>query len=198
MAAGSSKRFGDQDKRFALLHSGKTILETSLENIQQAKLPFQIAIASNDADLEFFNEWQDHLIHLNNTELGLGHNIAQALSLIEKSADYHSVTHFMICLADMPYIQTETYRLLAESTDFFPRQACVLLSPEHQFLSKQEQIQKAGNPVLISREWLDEFTQLYGDKGGKAKLLACPEKVEVLLCSDPGIYKDIDKPKDLY
>ncbi len=197
MAAGRSKRFGSPDKRFALLPSQTSILATTVQQIKHTKLNYRIVVGEADWLNQQFHPFVDDLIALPKTDQGLGHNIAQSLSWIESQSIYDEVTHFMICLADMPYIQSQTYALLAQSTEFFPEKATLLLSPQHQFLSKAEQIKHAGNPVLLHRSWLHAFTKLDGDKGGRSLLLKNPDLVEVLLCHDPGIYQDIDRPSDV-
>ncbi len=185
LAAGQSKRFGEADKRFTELASGKSILEQTLCNIETSGLNYICAIGEHDIHLPQIASMTKHLIPIHQPELGMGHTLASAIKQLHKQ-----YSAFLICLGDMPYIQAPTYRKIAEA----------LLNTESlaivpHYSSKPAQLEHAGHPIGIQGELITKFSDLSGDKGGKEILRELSNKLEFIAINSAEIYADIDTPE---
>lgn len=181
LAAGSSHRFGN-NKLLAPLPSGMSLLETTLR-----RLP------------------QDHRVHV---VCHPKHHDVQALLRTlhlpfskNPKADYgmaSSITHgitqtsewpgWIICLADMPWIQTTTYQQIAQAIT--PDRIVVPIT-EHQGKALR------GNPVGFGRHFRDKLISLQGDVGAKPLIATHARCVQALAVKDDGILLDIDYPDDI-
>ena len=178
IAAGLSRRFGS-DKRLAMLNNGNTLISQTVAAIKAANVDYRIAIQPND--VETFSRLfpKDKLIAIDDYEKGMGHTIAGALNVIKDECSC-----CLICLADMPFVLSDTYRAIANAIDSFDA-----VVPCYEGLR--------GNPVAISRSLFPRFLSLEGDIGGKYILNDNFLKLLELEVDDPGILKDIDAPSDL-
>ena len=181
LAAGFSRRFGE-DKRWVVLHSGKPIIEQVLANIAAAEIIANIALRTDDPHRSA-HPWSVPTLGVAaaDAERGLGASIAGAIQQLQKQADAQSV---MICLADMPYIKSETYRAIANAIE--PNSIVV---PVYHG--------KRGHPVGFSSQYLSELSQLDGDQGARELLQRHRDQVKEIAVDDPGIHRDIDTVADL-
>ena len=190
LAAGQSQRFGHKDKRFARLENGQSVLAQTLHNIQQAQLDFRIAVKSNDVNSPLLAPWKDKCIIIQHAEKGMGHSLASALSFV--SALPENYTQFIICLADMPFLQVSTLQALEKAIRNTSANAVLPILPE-----MKQALPNAGNPVAIKGQFIKLFQTLCGDKGGRSILKRYPLELEFITVDDLGIYKDIDTVKQL-
>ena len=92
--------------------------------------------------------------------------------------------------ADMPFLTAETVQKLLETPlsasekDGLPLAACTFDGEE------------TGNPVVFSALLREKLLSLTGDRGGKAILRDCPDRVEKILCAKEEL-TDVDHPSDL-
>lgn len=92
--------------------------------------------------------------------------------------------------ADMPFMTAETVQKLlkmplsASEEDGLPLAACAWDGEE------------TGNPVVFSALLREKLLALSGDRGGKAVLRDCPDRVEKILCPKAEL-TDVDHPSDL-
>jgi molybdenum cofactor cytidylyltransferase len=110
LAAGYSKRFGDS-KLLAQLHNGKTVVQQTLERIAEVfpqrlvitrpeLIPQLLPLAPGTSFLAF-----------EDAEQGMGATLAFAAQHI---GDWRAC---LVCLGDMPFIETSTYRQIVEQID---------------------------------------------------------------------------------
>lgn len=99
-------------------------------------------------------------------------------------------SHYLICLGDMPYIQSNTYqslitRFLNHTKDQTKTIARPMFNENH----------KQGHPVIFSNDFKKALLSLSGDNGGKSIL----KKNDVLTVNlnDHGILDDIDYPENI-
>ena len=85
----------------------------------------------------------------------------------------------MIFLADMPWIQSDTSRLLMENFDVEK-----IIAPH---IAGQR-----GHPVLFPRQMFGKLAQLRGDRGAHALLQSSLGLVRELPVEDHGIVLDVD------
>lgn len=92
--------------------------------------------------------------------------------------------------ADMPFLTVETVKkllavsLASDENDLLPLAACTFDGKE------------TGNPVVFSALLREKLLSLTGDRGGKAILRDCPDRVAKMLCSEKEL-TDVDRPSDL-
>ena len=179
LAAGSARRFGTQK----LLHpmaDGRPLLQHTLDAITATGL--QAALVHRPDDQALLAAVAGYanlkLIPCPDHEKGLGHSIACGVSAVP---DWNG---WMICLADMPAITTDTYSALVTALDSHP---IVIPEYEHKF----------GHPRGFERSFYEDLTNLQGDVGARDLLLQHRNETCVLTVNDPGILLDIDYPADL-
>lgn len=178
LAAGKSRRFG-RNKLLALLPNGKTVLQQSYDNLRsitsnilvvlnsEMPLPHSLREYFGSNTLEFSSE-------------GMGESIAEA---IKHSAEHNA---WVLCLADMPYIQTQSLQLfgtaIARHPDSIVRVRCGKI---------------AGHPVYFPRDCFEDLSVLRGDQGAKTVLAKHKQRLHWCDVNDEGVLRDIDEPADL-
>ncbi|MBS24983.1 MAG: molybdopterin-guanine dinucleotide biosynthesis protein MobA [Gammaproteobacteria bacterium] len=175
LAAGFSNRFGSL-KLCAELNDGSTVFEQTLRRIHSSIPEYKVVtrpeiahqLSSVGTELNIFHD----------AEKGMGSTIAFGISLID---DWDAC---LICLADMPFIQGDTYRRLA--TELTNEN---IVSPFYK--------QQAGNPIGFGSKFFPELAQLRGDSGGKQIVRAHKTAVVRVNITEPAILYDIDIPADL-
>ena len=92
---------------------------------------------------------------------------------------------WVIALADMPYVRTETIRRI------------VLALEEGAAIAAPSCGGERGHPVGFARRFRDELLGLSGDEGARAILKAHPDWITLYETGDRGVLRDIDVPGDL-
>lgn len=110
---------------------------------------------------------------------GLGSSLAYGISHCDESDGW------LIALADMPYIQTQTIQNTVQQL----QQGALIAAPYYQ--------NHRGHPVGFSSYFKAELSNLHGDKGAQSIINKYPEAMVRLQTNDPGILKDIDRPSDI-
>lgn len=183
LAAGTSQRFGG-DKRQALFNKDRTVLQQTLTNISQVSANILIVLRANDTQLEAQLAAQGfNCLRSRNSQLGMGHSIADSIALIDQTSEV------FICLADMPYIKSQTYALLSQTRQRLEVDDDTLIRPCFD--------NKPGHPVGFSHLHLGALKQLSGDAGAKNLIKSNALKVFNVEVNDPGVLTDIDRPTDL-
>ena len=179
LAAGSSKRFGSR-KLIAKLPGGETVLRRTLNRIKLA-LPNVTVISSielysstslsdshSEIEIEIFAD----------SHKGMGASLSHGIKLSQKS------NACLVCLADMPFIQTSTYREIASKLT-----KNNIVVPVYKG--------KQGNPVGFGERFFRELASLSGDKGGRTLIEKYSDSTSYIDVDDPTILYDIDTPEDL-
>ena len=107
LAAGSSRRFGD-DKRRSRLPSGERLLETTIANVNPRFAEIMVILRHADIHLaeELKKQFRGLLIYLApDSALGMGHSLANGIKQVSR---WQASAIFM---GDMPFIQPETIEL---------------------------------------------------------------------------------------
>ena len=185
MAAGESSRFGS-DKRFAKLPNGKLMIEQVIQTVEQTCLDFKLVIKPSDLELGFFKSIpMDNLLVAKNASQGLGASLSDAMTIIE--GRYQNC---LICLADMPYIEAETFsavcRKLIEVDQH--KQQVLAVIPCVEVDGKKKQ----GHPIAIHSALFENFKRLKGEKGGKTILDQYIQQSVFLNVDDESIIRDVD------
>jgi len=185
LAAGASSRFGSM-KLSAKLSNGESVYGQTLSRISAAGLPY--IVITRPASLSFLLE-QEQCRNVSNSspsaievftdaDQGMGASLAFG---IRQLPDWSAC---LVCLADMPFIKTHTYRLLAGRLC-----AANIVCPNYQ--------DRNGNPVGFGRDFFDQLSAISGDNGAKSIISANSPSVTAVAVDDAGILNDIDTPDDL-
>jgi len=185
MAAGQSSRFGT-DKRFAKLPNGQAMMEQVIQTVKQTRLDFKLVIKPSDLELEFFRSFpEDNLLVAKNATQGLGASLSDAITIIE--GHYQNC---LICLADMPYINPETYSVvyqkLIEANQH--KQQVLAVIPYVEVSGEMKQ----GHPIAINYFLYENFKRLNGEKGGRGVLKQYVNHSAFLEVGDLYIIRDVD------
>lgn len=186
LAAGSSRRFGD-DKRKSILDSGKSVLATSIEKADACFDEVMVVLRFGDhqyAD-ELAAEFNSAAITFYcapDSAKGMAHSLANAIASIK---EWDAVTIF---LGDMPFIQLETINLLiARYTAAADDKPIVVPIKDG----------RQGHPVVFHHQYFETIAKLEGDKGARAVIQEHPDKIIEVPVDDAGIERDIDTHEDL-
>jgi molybdenum cofactor cytidylyltransferase len=187
LAAGSSRRFGD-DKRRTTLPSGQLLVEESIH--KAASVIDEVMVVLRFGDKDFAQELQQRI---NNDDVtyycapdsakGMGHSLANAMTQIK---DWDAV---MVFLGDMPFVQAETIESLLAEYEFRKDKVAPIVMPVLKGAK--------GHPVLFAKKYFEEIASIEGDAGAKVVIDAHRECVFEIEVEDPGVIRDIDTPEDL-
>jgi len=179
LAAGSSKRFGSR-KLIAKLPGGETVLRRTLNRIKLA-LPNVTVISSIElySSISLSDSHSEIEIEIfADSHKGMGASLSHGIKLSQKS------NACLVCLADMPFIQTSTYREIASKLT-----KNNIVVPVYKG--------KQGNPVGFGERFFRELASLSGDKGGRTLIEKYSDSTSYIDVDDPTILYDIDTPEDL-
>lgn len=112
-------------------------------------------------------------------EQGMGTSLACGIRALPPA------TGFVITLADMPWIESETIRGVVRLL----RAGAAIAAPVHEG--------QRGHPVGFSHRYRDELMSLYGDYGARELLARHADVLQQFEVDDSGILRDIDTPADL-
>lgn len=179
LAAGSSKRFGS-NKLLQPVMDDMPMLLVCAQKLA-AVLPGSVVVINHQLDSYAAQLEQLGLQVVINeqAEKGMGSSIARGISHAQDAAGW------LITLADMPYIQSETFTLLANRL----KQGAGMVAPVFE--------QRRGHPVGFSHAFKQELLSLDGDTGARHLVEKHHEQLELLLTNDEGVVQDVDRLDDL-
>ena len=179
LAAGHSRRFGSAK----LLHPLPTGMPLGLVAAQKLQAAFeQVLVVVNPESPELIQLYQDlgvQVVINPQAEQGLGLSLATGIAHSPDSQGW------LIALADMPFIQTATFCLVAEALN----KGAAIAAPTYQG--------QRGHPVGFAQTFKAELLQLNQDTGASSLLKRHAEQVRLIPTQDPGLLQDIDTPADL-
>jgi molybdenum cofactor cytidylyltransferase len=179
LAAGASRRFG-ADKLLHPLSGQSTVATAALANLRAA-IPNVIAVVRPGTSRlqNLLSGTGATVILCANAEEGMGASLATA---VRASGD---VAGWVVALADMPYIRSETVVKVADAL----AAGAPIVAPAYQG--------KRGHPVGLSARFRSQLEALHGDEGARALLKEHASLVTLIEVDDPGVCCDIDTPADL-
>ena len=184
LAAGYSKRFGS-NKLLQTLPAGTPEAGTPIglaaaRHLLEA-LPESIAVVRPRAQRlgKMLRDAGCNTVVCKNASEGMGTSLAAG---VRATADAEG---WIVALADMPFVRTDTVRTVARAIS----EGAAIAAPVYRG--------ERGHPVGFARRFLDELSSLHGDDGARQFIKQHPEWVKLLEVDDPGAVRDIDKPSDL-
>ncbi len=182
LAAGSSRRYGNENKLAADLH-GKPVLSHVLDRV--AKLPLAqrlIITAPNAAEVApLCDPNLFEVIENSKATNGMGSSISAGVSRLEK------MDGAMVILGDMPFIAEKTFLKLIDAFRSEPKKTIIAPSCEG----------RRGHPVIFRRSHFDQLKSLSDDTGAKEIIEANKAALLTVAVNDRGVVSDIDAPSDL-
>ncbi|MBL4680954.1 MAG: nucleotidyltransferase family protein [Pseudomonadales bacterium] len=186
LAAGSSRRFGD-DKRKSTMPSGQAMLEESIHKAISAL--DKVVVVLRFGDREYAKELEASIDNSNVSFLcapdsaqGMAHSLANAIHQVK---EWEAAIVF---LGDMPFVQAETIDSIMGEYQFRKGNSPIVLPTKEG---------ERGHPVLFCQDYFDEIQALRGDRGARVVVDAHPDNVFTIEVLDPGVIRDIDTPADL-
>ncbi len=183
LAAGRGRRYraaaglADVDKLMVPLGDGRPLVLTTAQNIFQA-LPQVVAVV-RDAEGPVTRTLQDaglQTVLAPDADQGMGHSLAAG---VRASLD---APGWIVCLADMPFIQVDTIRQLARAM----RTPQALVAPTYRG--------QRGHPVGFGAAHGPALARLSGDEGARALLRQHRAALQLIEVDDAGVLADIDLP----
>lgn len=182
LAAGHSRRMG-YPKPFARI-GGKSFLNTILDRLAEANLPHPIVVANPDHRALYARTAHSgiHFVWNPCPDDGMLSSFRLGLAALPRG-----MTHALFCLADMPLIETATYRLIARKATESPGQI-VLATCEG----------KDAHPVAFPREVFSEFERDDLTAGARTVIERNAKEIVRIETGDRMTLLDIDTPHDLH
>jgi len=178
-AAGMSTR---QKRNKLLIRScNETIIEKTINNFLNLDLDI-IVITGHQKELivpildhRFGNDI--HIIENKDYESGIASSLKAGISAAGKNYEYIG-----FCNGDKPFIKVKTIEtMLKYLIDNQPR----ILVPIYQ--------EKVGHPTYFSKDYIEDFSLIFGDTGGREVVRKHPNAVTYLPVNDEGVILDMDK-----
>ncbi|MDH5182584.1 MAG: nucleotidyltransferase family protein [Gammaproteobacteria bacterium] len=179
LAAGHSSRYGS-NKLLESLEGGMPVALVSALKLKENVDRLLVVIKPEDEELKaLFDKLEIETLICDRSSLGIGESIACAVRAS------HDASAWIIALADMPYIQSETIATLVNMMRVGAAISAPMLKGRH------------GHPVGFKQTFLDELIQLTGDEGARSIIAAHKQDFAGFACQDKGIHRDIDFPSDI-
>lgn len=191
LAAGSSKRFGSENKLLANV-DGKSVIESVCLNVAQCGFDVVVVvIAPGQPTIETFVHAAGFRAVVNrHPELGMGTSIAYGIrQLMQQEPD--NLSGVGIFLGDMPSVSAA---VVGQLLDCFKSSGCQnIVRP----INVVDQKKKPGHPVIFPTDFFTELERLEGDAGAKQLIAANHNRLTEVTVIDRGATTDIDYPSDL-
>ncbi len=184
LAAGYSTRFGSNKLLQALPagapEAGMPIGLAAAKHLLEA-LPESIAVVRPRAQKlgKILRDAGCNTVVCRNASEGMGTSLAAGVRATSDAQGW------IVALADMPFIRSETIRLVTKALQGGAEIAAPSFRGER------------GHPVGFARRFYEELSSLHGDDGARQFVKHHPEWVQILEVDDPGVVHDIDKLSDL-
>jgi molybdenum cofactor cytidylyltransferase len=179
LAAGAGKRFGG-GKLKQVLPNGLAICVASARNLAAA-VDQVIAVVRPGDDVTYSllaAESNIKIVVCERAEDGMGHSLAAAVAASPVD------TSWVIALGDMPQINPNTIRSVADAVE----QGAEFAMPLHK--------DQRGHPVGIHSRFRNDLLALEGDAGARAIIVANQNVVRLIETDDAGVLIDVDTVAD--
>lgn len=178
LAAGRGTRFGS-DKRVARFPNGKTVLETTLQDVASCFDHAYVVVREGD-DLVQPSARVTPVVSPRADE-GMGASLADGTAYVFQQQDIEALA---VVLGDMPWTRPDTYRAVIDASS-----ADAIVVPCFQG--------QPGHPVSFGRSIWPDLMQLDGDQGARGLLQQHASRIQRLALDDAGIHQDIDEPQNM-
>ena len=179
LAAGKSTRFGS-NKLLQPLNDQVAMVVQTARKLKEV-LPESLAVVGPDdhQTAELLHKEGLQIVINPHPESGMGSSLAVAIRAS------HDVAGWLITLGDMPWLQKQTLRMVADEL-CNPRDIVAPLFGD-----------RRGHPVGFCRAYVRDLLSLDGDRGARAIIQANSHYLKLINVQDPGVLRDVDYPQDI-
>ena len=179
LASGVGRRFG-ANKLLHPLPDGTPIAVAAARNLVAA-LPGSVAVvrAANSVLARQLRQVGCRIAVCRDAEEGMGRTLAAGVRAARDASGW------VVALADMPFLQPETIRIVADGLN----DGAAIAAPSFEG--------RRGHPGGLARRFKDDLLALEGDAGARSILAAHEDWITLYEVFDPGVLRDIDTPADL-
>ena len=183
LAAGQSRRMGTLNKLLIEI-DGVAMVRRVVEMLQRSTAAPIVVVTGHEREkvAAALTGLPVTLVHNPDYAQGLSTSLKAGIAALGTEID-----GALVCLGDMPQVSAaEVDRLIGA---FNPAEGRGIVVPTLK--------RKRGNPVLWSRQFFAEMSQVAGDVGARHLIGAYPEMVAEVEMSSDGVLTDIDTPQAL-
>ena len=180
LAAGKSSRFGFTKQ---ILPLGKsTVLEMTIDNYLFSEARETIVVLGHMSGnlSRFLGDRPVKRVMNPRYAQGMSTSLIAGINNVNPDAD-----GIILALADQPFVDSPTINKLIKAFGTGKRKGIIVPVYNGQ----------RGNPVILSRKYMDELLQIKGDVGGREIILRHPEDVKEVVVTCKGVLQDIDTPE---
>ena len=190
LAAGLSRRMGVENK-LLMPFCGKTMVETTLDNILAAEIGEIVVVVGHEAEKVKAVLKNDPLSIIENLdyEKGMTTSIQTGVRATHNSKLITHNSAYMICLSDMVLIEPEEYQFLAEQ--FFE-----YLKQDKQAIVQPIFKGKRGNPVIFSHFYEKDILETTDTEGCRAVIQKYKKHVRFVEMPTDHVLQDVDFRED--
>ena len=189
LAAGKSQRFGSNKLLYPVMDNTPMLL-VSAQKLASV-LPGSIVVISQELipytdqleQLKRLKEMGLRVVVNEHADRGMGSSIACGVRASEDAPGW------LIALADMPYIKTETISLLADKL----ANGAEIVAPVIGYRGEQ----RRGHPVGFKQHYKDELLALDDDVGARHVIANHLSELELVPTVDAGVTADVDQVTDI-
>lgn len=185
LGAGESKRMGAQNK-LLLPFGEKTLIETIVENVVASVVSEVIVVLGHEAEQvqAVLQHYPVQLVLNTNYQAGMTTSIQAGVRAVSSETD-----GIMVCLSDLPYVQTEDFNTLMQSFEV------AKATNERQIVLPTFQGQR-GNPVIFSVDYKSQILNQQGINGCRGVIQQNPDQVRKVEMPTSHVLIDIDTKED--
>ncbi len=182
LAAGKSSRMGSN--KLLADFDGKPLLRHGVENIKQSDAQHVVVVTGNEAEhvKAALRPLAVNFVHNENFANGLSTSLKCGLAALPPDVDA-----VLICLGDMPLVDSQTINRLISSFNV----------GEHRTICVPVHDGKRGNPVLWGRQHFPGLQAIEGDQGGRLLMDALSDEMVEVDVKTGGVLVDVDTPQAL-
>lgn len=188
LAAGTSSRFGDENKLLANANGDPVVRESAQTLLDAGLDPVLVVVGYEAARVQSALEGLDVEFASNpDYESGQASSVRAGVRVLadeERDADF-AVDAAVFALGDMPFVAPESVQLLVAA---YEHGAGSALAAGY--------AGERGNPVLFDAQHFPALAGREGDIGGRQVLLSADDAA-VVETGDPGVRRDVDRREDL-
>ncbi|XDZ66302.1 NTP transferase domain-containing protein [Alphaproteobacteria bacterium LSUCC0684] len=185
LAAGASRRMGDQNKLLTDFH-GEPMIRRIARAMKESRLDDTLVILGHDAEaVAAALEGLDLRLVVNpDYKSGQSQSLRCGVENIDRT-----ITDMMVLLGDMPYITANVIDALLAHHALAENRSSRITLP---MVNGQR-----GNPVIWGRSFFDELQEQKGDIGARGLFESHPAALNPLSLDDALILEDADTPQAL-
>ncbi len=179
LAAGAGSRFGG-GKLLHPLEDGTAIAAHAARHLLEAGLEVTAVVRTGDFPVAEMLEQEGCMVtYCPHAAQGMGVSLAHGVGATRDAGGW------IVALADMPRIRTETIRQVAQAL----AAGAAIVAPAYQG--------ERGHPVGFGQRFRHELQALIGDSGARPIVQRNQALVHLIEGDDPGVLLDIDRRSDL-